>query len=123
VPKSIEYSGFTNRLRSPGRFFAANQLKLLLAQIMLNYEIESIPERPQNPWINNTVGPPIWSKVRIRRRPDPSNPPFSPESTEISKPTFLLGMETRRPSTFLDARVLQSFASSAHELASPMKVD
>ncbi|KAK3068494.1 hypothetical protein LTS18_000643 [Coniosporium uncinatum] len=52
----------------PGRFFAANQLKLLLAQIVLGYDIQPIDERPQNPWLNNSIGPPMWAKLRIRRR-------------------------------------------------------
>jgi len=55
-------------LGSPGRFFAANQLKLLLAQIVLGYDIQPIDERPQNPWLNNSIGPPMWAKLRIRRR-------------------------------------------------------
>jgi hypothetical protein len=54
---------------SPGRFFAANQLKLLLAQIVTNYEIEPIAVRPENKWLNNTIGPPIFDSIRIRRRP------------------------------------------------------
>lgn len=53
---------------SPGRFFAANQLKLLLANIFTMYDIEPIPTRPQNPWLNNSIGPPISAKFRVRRR-------------------------------------------------------
>lgn len=53
---------------SPGRFFAANQLKLLLANISTMYDIEPIPTRPQNPWLNNSIGPPISAKFRVRRR-------------------------------------------------------
>lgn len=59
---------------SPGRFFAANQLKILLAHITLAYDIEPIAQRPKNPWLNNSIGPPISAKLRVRRRPVPEDP-------------------------------------------------
>lgn len=61
---------------SPGRFFASNLLKLLLAHIALEYDIEPIGVRPENPWLNNSIGPPIWSKLRIRRRDQASHVTF-----------------------------------------------
>ncbi|RDW79914.1 hypothetical protein BP6252_04552 [Coleophoma cylindrospora] len=53
----------------PGRFFAAQQLKLTLAYIILNYEIQPIAKRPENQWFVGSIGPPMSEKVRVRRRP------------------------------------------------------
>ncbi|KAH0536021.1 hypothetical protein FGG08_007088 [Glutinoglossum americanum] len=65
------YMGFSHgRNACPGRFFASQQLKLLLAHVMLKYEIEPIPSRPENQWLNNAIGPPVKEKIRIRRRKD-----------------------------------------------------
>ena len=55
-------------LYSPGRFFASQQLKLLLANIMMKYDIEPLASRPQNQWLNNTIGPPVFDKIKVRRR-------------------------------------------------------
>lgn len=52
----------------PGRFFATNQLKLLLAAVVEGYEIEKVERRPENRWLNNTIGPPMWETLRVRRR-------------------------------------------------------
>ena len=88
---------------SPGRFFAANQLKLLLAQIVTKYEIAPITERPANPWLNNTVGPPMWSKLRIRRRPFSANVAVAPVvQTEVvsevpKRPDSAMSMGTESP--------------------------
>lgn len=74
VTTTDNFLGFSHgRHACPGRFFAANQLKLLLAAIATKYELEPIDERPPNPWLNNSVGPPIWEKMRVRRRPDATN--------------------------------------------------
>ena len=53
---------------SPGRFFAAQQLKLVLAHIAQNYEIEPIAKRPANHWFVGSSGPPLDATIRIRRR-------------------------------------------------------
>jgi hypothetical protein len=53
---------------SPGRFFAAQQLKLVLAYIAMNYEIEPIAQRPANHWFVGSSGPPLETTIRIRRR-------------------------------------------------------
>jgi len=58
---------------SPGRFFANSLLKILLAHVLLQYDIEPIKERPTNPWLNNTIGPPVGAKVRVRRRKPAAN--------------------------------------------------
>jgi hypothetical protein len=36
---------------SPGRFFAVSTLKLMLAYLVLNFEIEPFPENRQPQWI------------------------------------------------------------------------
>jgi hypothetical protein len=53
---------------SPGRYFAAQQLKLVLAYIALNYDIQPIPRRPDNNWFVGSAGPPLGDKISIRRR-------------------------------------------------------
>jgi hypothetical protein len=53
---------------SPGRFFASQQLKLVLAYIALNYDIKPLPSRPANNWFVGTQGPPLECKITIRRR-------------------------------------------------------
>ncbi|KAH7327064.1 cytochrome P450 [Rhexocercosporidium sp. MPI-PUGE-AT-0058] len=52
----------------PGRFFASQQLKLVLAYIALNYDIQPIASRPANDWFVGSQGPPLDVRVRIRRR-------------------------------------------------------
>ncbi|KAK7941361.1 uncharacterized protein PG986_013748 [Apiospora aurea] len=53
---------------SPGRFFAANQMKIALGHIALRYEIEPIPERPKNQWFFGHIAPPLGDTLRVRRR-------------------------------------------------------
>lgn len=53
---------------SPGRFFAANQLKLTLAHIAMHYEIEPIEKRPANKWFVGSMAPPLGETLRVRRR-------------------------------------------------------
>ncbi|KAL9114712.1 MAG: hypothetical protein Q9227_001390 [Pyrenula ochraceoflavens] len=63
------YMGFSHgRHACPGRFFASQQLKLLLAHIFMLYDIEPISQRPRNRWLNNTIAPPVRETLRIRRR-------------------------------------------------------
>ncbi|KAI1097629.1 GMC oxidoreductase [Jackrogersella minutella] len=45
---------------SPGRFFAANQLKIALAHIALLYEIKPILPRPVNKWFFGHLAPPLF---------------------------------------------------------------
>ena len=52
----------------PGRFFAANELKLLIAYMVLNYEVKPLAVRPLNTWLGDTVLPPMRTKVQVRRR-------------------------------------------------------
>ena len=52
----------------PGRFFAANELKLLIAYMVLNYEIKPLAVRPKNIWLADTVLPPMKATIQVRRR-------------------------------------------------------
>ena len=53
---------------SPGRFFAASEIKLLLAIIALNYEIEPLKEEPTQSVFSTDSMPDLNAKLRIRRR-------------------------------------------------------
>jgi len=52
----------------PGRFFIANEVKLMLAYMVLNYEIEPLATRPPNTWFNSTSLPPMKESIRVRRK-------------------------------------------------------
>ena len=69
VSTSTTYQPFGHgRHACPGRFFAATELKLLLAYMVLNYEIEPLTERPSGKWISNVILPPMQATIRVRRR-------------------------------------------------------
>ncbi|KAI0835933.1 cytochrome P450 [Hypoxylon sp. FL0890] len=69
INTSEKFLGFSHGSHScPGRFFAANQLKIALAHIALLYEIEPIPERPVNKWFFGHIAPPMHETLRVRRR-------------------------------------------------------
>ncbi|KAI1412065.1 cytochrome P450 [Hypoxylon sp. FL1857] len=69
VNTSEKFLGFSHGSHAcPGRFFAANQLKITLAHIALLYEIEPIPERPVNKWFFGHIAPPMHETLRVRRR-------------------------------------------------------
>lgn len=58
------------RCNSPGRFFAANELKSLLAFIVLNYDLKlgGDGQRPRNIYWALNVIPAPKGKVLFRRR-------------------------------------------------------
>ncbi|KAI6354286.1 hypothetical protein MCOR25_008680 [Pyricularia grisea] len=65
---SPEYLAFGHgRHACPGRFFAATELKLLLARMLLEYDFEA-KERPKNKWYGIGRVPDMEATVRIRRR-------------------------------------------------------
>ncbi|KAI1082512.1 cytochrome P450 [Whalleya microplaca] len=69
INTSEKFMGFSHGSHAcPGRFFAANQLKIALAHIVLLYEIEPIPRRPVNQWFFGHIGPPMSETLRVRRR-------------------------------------------------------
>ncbi|KUJ14117.1 cytochrome P450 [Mollisia scopiformis] len=52
----------------PGRFFAATEMKLLLACIILNYEFKALEARPPNQYIGGAILPPMQATISIKRR-------------------------------------------------------
>ncbi|OBR09569.1 Cytochrome P450 [Colletotrichum higginsianum IMI 349063] len=52
----------------PGRFFVAHELKMVVANLLLNYDLKPISERPKPQWVGVTVVPPMDAKVELRRR-------------------------------------------------------
>lgn len=52
----------------PGRFFAANELKLMLAHMLLHYDFEMKGSRPENKWMGTTMIPPMDATMRVRKR-------------------------------------------------------
>lgn len=52
----------------PGRFFVALELKLLLAYMVMNYEVEPLAARPPNQWFGQSNLPPMRASIRVRRR-------------------------------------------------------
>ncbi|MBA7489600.1 hypothetical protein ES702_00134 [subsurface metagenome] len=52
----------------PGRFFAANELKLLTAYIVQHYDFEILEERPERPWIGQAIVCPLGNTIRVMRR-------------------------------------------------------
>ena len=67
---SNEYLAFGHgRNACPGRFFAASELKLILAYALFNYDIKVTPgRRPKNKWIGQNRIPPFEATIRIKRR-------------------------------------------------------
>lgn len=66
---SSDFLGFGHgRGACPGRFFAAAELKLMLAYIILHYDFEMLETRPPNVWFAINRVPPMEQTIRIRRR-------------------------------------------------------
>lgn len=60
---------FTNASTSAGRFFANHLMKLLFAQMLLQYDIKPNEDpRPRNPWLSYVSPPPFGYKLSIRKR-------------------------------------------------------
>lgn len=52
----------------PGRFFAVDLVKMIMAHVLVNYEVESLGERPENLWVEYNVVPRPGAALRVRRR-------------------------------------------------------
>lgn len=52
----------------PGRFFAVDELKMVLAHILIYYEVQHIPQRPPNIMIGSQSIPPLSASIKVRRR-------------------------------------------------------
>jgi cytochrome P450 len=69
VSTSVDYLPFGHgRHACPGRFFATNELKLLLAYMVLNYDIEPLEKRPEGKWIGQVTIPDMKATIKVRRR-------------------------------------------------------
>jgi cytochrome P450 len=64
-----EYLAFGHgKYACPGRFFAAAELKMMLAHMVMEYDFEMQDSRPANTWIAISRIPPMKATVRIKRR-------------------------------------------------------
>ncbi|KAH6706546.1 cytochrome P450 [Leptodontidium sp. MPI-SDFR-AT-0119] len=52
----------------PGRFFAATEMKLLLAYIVLNYDVKPFDTRPANTFLAGSILPPMKATISVKRR-------------------------------------------------------
>jgi cytochrome P450 len=56
----------------PGRFLLDFELKMILARLFANYDVELLPEyngkRPEAQWVAEATLPPSTGKIRVRRR-------------------------------------------------------
>lgn len=53
---------------SPGRFFVGQELKMVFANLLLNYDIKPIAERPKTEWLGSVALPPMKATIEVRRR-------------------------------------------------------
>lgn len=54
---------------SPGRFFVAHELKMVIAHLLLNYDIAPFEgERPKPKWVGATIIPPVEVTIKVKRR-------------------------------------------------------
>jgi len=60
----------TGRHACPGRFFAVNELKAMLAYVLLNYDIKLVDgnRRPDNIWVGGACSANPMSDVLLRKR-------------------------------------------------------
>ncbi|EKG17873.1 Cytochrome P450 [Macrophomina phaseolina MS6] len=52
----------------PGRFFAANVMKLVLAHVAMEYDIKPLAKRPENVLYSDISAPPDKAEIEVRRR-------------------------------------------------------
>lgn len=72
VTTGDKFLGFAHgRHACPGRFFVAIELKLILAHLLLEYDVEPLKVRPQNKWLGGMVLPPMKATMKIKRREVP----------------------------------------------------
>ena len=59
------------RSYSPGRFFAANELKAMLAHLVLHYDVQldgGSRVKPENEWNTTSASPRRTAKAMFRKR-------------------------------------------------------
>ena len=52
----------------PGRFFVSLEMKLILAYMFMNYDIELLKSRPPNVWLGQSSLPPMKATIKVRRK-------------------------------------------------------
>lgn len=52
----------------PGRWFASQMMKIALAHVISNYEVECVGEKPEKKALLNMILPPTNAQIRVRRR-------------------------------------------------------
>lgn len=52
----------------PGRFFATSEMKLIMAYMVMNYDMEPLDKRPDDIYAGPAKLPPLAATIRIRRR-------------------------------------------------------
>lgn len=52
----------------PGRFFVAMELKIILAYMVMNYDVEYLKPRPQLKWLNTMRSPDTKATIRVKRK-------------------------------------------------------
>lgn len=52
----------------PGRFFAAHELKLILAHALSHYDFQFLEQRPPSQWLGSVLLPPRTATIMVRRR-------------------------------------------------------
>lgn len=52
----------------PGRFFVSLEMKLLLAYMVMNYDVEPLKSRPPNVWFGQSSLPPMKATIKVRRK-------------------------------------------------------
>ncbi|KAF7305651.1 Cytochrome P450 [Mycena chlorophos] len=72
VAPDVKYLSFgLGRHACPGRFFAVNELKLMLAYILEHYDVKlESPERPPTEWFGTLAAANRFGKVMFRKRTD-----------------------------------------------------
>jgi cytochrome P450 len=66
---SKTYTTFgAGRHACPGRFFASTTVKVFLAYMFMNYDIEKLPPRPTTPSVGMALLPPLKAMIRVKRR-------------------------------------------------------
>lgn len=58
---------------SPGRFFVTQELKMIIAHLLLNYDFKPLAERPKKLWVVRFQVP-LPAHIEFRRRTEPWAP-------------------------------------------------
>lgn len=56
------------KLSCPGRFFAVQEIKLMMAYMLQKYDIEYLPAKPVEKWMGTFSIPNMTQKMRVRRK-------------------------------------------------------